>query len=615
MARPDASSRTRASAHAPSLLARVIRGQSSYVRRAAFISIITSLLAVTPTLYMMVVYDRVITSRSDTTLLMFLLCAIGIYALMEILEFVRNRLLHLAGWQIDHALRDRVHDQAFHASLRQQTTGTQPLSDLRTLREFIGSPAVGALLDSPASLVFLVAIFLLNPWLGITSLAIAAVQSLIGIRTEKKTLPLLTEASRAQMHAQMNLSGILRNAQVITAMGMKTVLFSRWMQLQRRFLLRQAQASDVAGTNSASAKFIQTLQGSLLLGLSCWLTLKGTLPGGGAMMIVASMLGGRVLAPLITLISLWRQVIQAREAYHRLDDFLGADIPTTTAMSLPAPDGVLTVEGLHAHAPGSDTFILRNVSFAAMPGEALLIAGPSAAGKTTLARLLVGARAASSGKVRLDGADLHAWDKRELGPHIGYLPQNVELFDGTIAENIARFGDIDTQQVDEAIALCGLTDFIAKQPQGIHTRIGEEGAFLSGGQRQRIGIARAIYGNPRLIVLDEPNASLDEAGEQALLATLAELKARACTIIVISHRTSILPAMDHILILRDGMVRLFGSRDEVLLQLEAPRDELRPAVSASPNAPQEASRHAPQTPAGTETSASGGTNSMIAGAA
>ena len=572
MARPDSTHRTRTPAQAPSLLDRVIRGQSSYVRRAAFISILTSLLAVTPTIYMMVVYNRVITSRNETTLLMFLLCAIGIYALMEILELVRTRLLQIAGWRVDHALRDRVHDESFNASLRQQPAGTQPFSDMRTVREFFGSPVVGALLDSPSSLVFLVAIFLLNPWLGVTSLIIAALQSLIGIRTEQKIQPLLSEASRAQMQAQINLSGVLRNAQVITAMGMKRALFDRWMQLQRRFLLRQAQASDVAGTNSATSKFIQTLQGSLLLGLSCWLTIKGVLLGGGAMMIVASMLGARVLAPLITIITMWRQVIHAREAYHRLDGFLGEDTPRQTSMSLPAPEGILTVEALHAHAPGRDAPLIRNVSFAATPGEALLIAGPSAAGKSTLARLIIGAWPASAGKVRLDGADLHAWDKQALGPHLGYLPQNVELFDGSIAENIARFGTIDPEALQEAIALAGLNDFIASLPEGENTRIGEEGAFLSGGQRQRIGLARAIYGNPKLIVLDEPNSSLDDAGEQALLSTLAELKARGCTLIVISHRTSILPAIDDILLLRDGAVMMYGRRDDVLARLEAPRD-------------------------------------------
>ena len=562
-------------ASAPSLLANVVREQSRYFKWAALISILTSLLAITPTIYMMVVYNRVVTSRNETTLLMFLICAIGLYALMEILELVRTRLLHVAGWRIDHALRDRIHDQSYQASRCQKPVGTQPFSDMRQVREFLGSPALGALLDSPSSLLFLVAISVMNPWLAVTSLFIALVQTIIGVRTEKKTLPALSAATHAHTHAQANLSGVLRNAQVVSAMGMKETLYKRWVALQRVFLLKQAQASDMAGTNSATSKFIQTLQGSLLLGLSCWLTLKGVLMGGGAMMIVASMLGGRVLAPLVTVIGSWRQVVYARQAWYRLDDFLGDDVKQTITLSLPKPEGVLTVEGLHVQAPNSETFLIKNVSFAALPGETLLIAGPSAAGKSTLARTLVGAWPAAAGKVRLDGADLHAWDKRELGPHIGYLPQNVELFDGTLAENISRFkapaSELDTEKLQTAIDLCDLTAFVNSLPNGMHTRIGDDGAFLSGGQRQRVGLARAIYGDPKFVVLDEPNSSLDEAGEQALNNTLQALKERQCTTIVISHRTSILPAIDHILILRDGIARLYGTRDEVLSRLEAPR--------------------------------------------
>jgi len=562
-------------ASAPSLLANVVWAQSRYFKWAALISILTSLLAITPTIYMMVVYNRVVTSRNETTLMMFLICAIGLYALMEMLELVRTRLLHVAGWRIDHALRDRIHDLSYQASRLQKPVGTQPFTDVRQIREFLGSPAVGALLDSPSSLLCLVAISVMNPWLAVTSLFIALVQTIIGIRTEKKTVPALAAATRAHMQAQANLSGVLRNAQVVSAMGMKEALYKRWVALQRVFLLRQAQASDMAGTNSATSKFIQTLQGSLLLGLSCWLTLKGVLMGGGAMMIVASMLGGRVLAPLVTVIGSWRQVVYARQAWYRLDEFLGGDDKETLTMSLPKPEGVLTVEGLHVQAPNSETLLIKNVSFAALPGETLLIAGPSAAGKTTLARTLVGAWPAAAGKVRLDGADVHAWDKRELGPHIGYLPQNVELFDGTLAENIARFeapaSELNKEKIQTAIDLCGLTDFVNSLPNGMHTRIGDDGAFLSGGQRQRVGLARAIYGDPQFVVLDEPNSSLDEAGEQALNNTLQALKERQCTTIVISHRTSILPAIDHILILRDGIARLYGTRDEVLGRLEAPR--------------------------------------------
>ena len=555
-----------------SLLENVVREQSRYFKWAALISILTSLLAITPTIYMMVVYNRVVTSRNETTLLMFLICAIGLYALMEMLELVRTRLLHVAGWRIDHALRDRIHDQAYTAGRLQKSVGTQPFTDVRQIREFLGSPALGALLDSPSSLLFLVAISVMNPWLAVTSLLIALVQTFIGVRTEKKTLPALAAATRAHMQAQTNLSGVLRNAQVVSAMGMKEALYKRWVTLQRVFLLRQAQASDMAGSNSATSKFIQTLQGSLLLGLSCWLTLKGVLMGGGAMMIVASMLGGRVLAPLVTVIGSWRQVVYARQAWYRLDDFLGPDVNQPNAMSLPKPDGVLTVQGLHVQAPNSETLLIKNVSFAALPGETLLIAGPSAAGKTTLARTLVGAWPATAGKVRLDGADLHAWDKRELGPHIGYLPQNVELFDGTLAENIARFeapaSELDKEKLQTAIDLCGLTDFVNGLPNGMHTRIGDDGAFLSGGQRQRVGLARAIYGDPKFVVLDEPNSSLDEAGDTALANAIAALKQLGTTFVVMTHRTSVLGVADKMLILRDGAQQAFGPRDEVLAALQ-----------------------------------------------
>jgi ATP-binding cassette subfamily C exporter for protease/lipase len=300
--------------------------------------------------------------------------------------------------------------------------------------------------------------------------------------------------------------------------------------------------------------------------------MKGMLLGGGGMMIVASTLGARVLAPLVQLISQWRQVVNVRDAYRRLDKVLALAPDLPPSMPLPAPQGKLSVEAVVAAAPGSHVPIIRNVTFALQPGETMIIIGPSAAGKTTLARLLMGIWPAASGKVRLDGADIHAWDKTELGPHLGYLPQNVELFDGTLAENIARFGAIDQDKVRAAAELVGLSGLIDSLPDGYQTRIGEEGAFLSGGQRQRVGLARAIYGNPQFVLLDEPNSSLDAAGEQALMNTLLALKARHCSTIVISHRTSVMPAADKILLLRDGQVAAFGPRDEVL-------DKLRQATA------------------------------------
>lgn len=555
-----------------SLLATVLQAQRPLLRKAAGFSVLSSLLLLTPTIFMLEVYDRVINSRSTTTLLLLLLCTLGLYVLMEVLELVRSKFLQLAGWQLDATLREKLHDVLFVSSLRQGGASTQSFTDLKTLREFIFSPAVNAVLDLPASVLFLVIVFLISPWLGVLALLGAAVQTAIGVRTEKKTMPVLTEANKAAIAAQSYANGALHNAQVIASMGMKTSITQRWSERQRKFLTLQAQASDVAGTNAASSKFIQTMQGSLILGASCWLAMKGMLFGGGGMMIVASILGGRVLAPLVQLISQWRQVVNARDAYHRLDKVLtlAADLPP--CMPLPAPQGKLSVEAVTAAAQGSNVAIIRGVTFALQPGETAIIIGPSAAGKTTLARLLMGIWPAASGKVRLDGADIHAWDKTELGPHLGYLPQNIELFDGTLAENIARFGDINPDHVRTAAELVGLSGLIASQPDGYNTRIGEDGAFLSGGQRQRVGLARAIYGNPRFVLLDEPNSSLDVAGEQALMNTLLALKARKCSTIVISHRTSVLPVADKILLLREGQVAAFGPRDDIL-------DKLRQAAA------------------------------------
>ncbi len=550
-----------------SLLTAAIRAQTPIYRKAAGFSLITGMLALSPTVFMLEVYDRVVNSRSGVTLLSLLACVLGLYVLMEVLEKVRGRLLQQAGWRIDLALRELLHDATFAASLRHGSASVQAFNDLRTLREFIGSSAVAALMDAPSSLLFLVLVSIISPWLGVVALFGALVQVLIGISTERKTMPVLTEANQAAINAQNYASGVLRNTQVIAAMGMKNRIYERWIARQREFLALQAIASDTAGSNSATSKFIQTMQGSLILGLSCWLAVKGMLTGGGGMMIVASTLGGRVLSPLVQLIGQWRLVVNTRDAYRRLDNFLGLPLPEQQQMSLPAPAGRLLVENVVAAAPGSTAPIIRGVSFALQPGETLMMIGPSAAGKTTLARLLMGIWPAASGKVRLDGADLYAWNKDELGPHLGYLPQTVELFDGTLAENIARFGDIDMDKVRTATELVGLAAMVDALPDGYSTRIGDEGAILSGGQRQRVGLARAIYGAPSFILLDEPNSSLDEAGEQALMNTLMFLKARMCTTIVITHRTSVLPAADKILVLRDGQVAAFGPRDDVLAAL------------------------------------------------
>jgi len=350
-------------------------------------------------------------------------------------------------------------------------------------------------------------------------------------------------------------------------MGMLKDIHRRWLEKQREFLSLQALASERAGGYQAVMKFLQLMMSSLLLGLAAFLLLNGQLNGGSSMLIVASILGGRVLAPLVQIVANWRPVVNFRDAWSRLDDVLASVPPKAESMSLPAPKGRLQVEPLTAGAPGGTFAILKGVGFALQPGEVLAVIGPSASGKTTLARLLVGLWPAMAGKVRLDGADVFAWDKIELGPHIGYLPQGIELFEGTLAENIARFGEVEPAKIEAAAKAVGLHEYIMELPQGYDSPVGREGAMLSGGQRQRVGLARAIYGDPAFVVLDEPNSSLDEAGDAALASAILELKARGTTFVVMTHRTSILPVVDKLLVLREGQVQAFGPRDEVLAAL------------------------------------------------
>jgi ATP-binding cassette subfamily C exporter for protease/lipase len=555
-----------------------------YFVKVAWFSVLSSLLVLAPSWYMLEVYDRVVNSRSHLTLSMLTLLLLGAFVLMEVLEWARSELMHHAGLELDEKLRDRVFGAVFEANLRRVPGGTmQPMADLRTIREFLVSPALLAAAEAPVSLVFLAILFLVSPILGWAAVVGAVVQTFIGWLNERGTQPPLTMANRVAIEAQQYADGSLRNAQVIESMGMLRDIHRRWMAKQRLFLNLQAVASDRAGVYQSAGKFVSTTMSSLLLGLGAWLLLHGELHGGAGMMIVGSILGGRVLQPAIIVVAQWRTVVNVRDAWKRLEQLLIAIPAKPRNMPLPAPRGQLQVESLLAAAPGSPVAILKGVAFALAPGEALAVVGPSASGKTTLARLLIGLWPAASGKVRLDGVDVSGWDKTELGPHVGYLPQGIELFDGTIAENIARFGEVEPHKVEAAARLVGLHDFILALPQGYETPIGREGAVLSGGQRQRVGLARALYGDPVFVVLDEPNSSLDDAGDAALVRAIGEMKQRGTTFVVMTHRTSVLSVVDKMLVLREGQVHAFGARDEVLAALaRAAAQAQQPARPAAP---------------------------------
>jgi ATP-binding cassette subfamily C exporter for protease/lipase len=555
-------------ASASSDLRDAVNAVRRFIARAAFYSIFTNALVIAPTIYMLEVYGRVVYSRNTDTLLMLTLLVVGLFIVMEFLDWVRNRLMNAAAVRLDRELAERVFTATFEAKLRNFPVGISPLNDLRAVRSFLVSPVFIAMLDAPIALLFIVIIFLMNPFLGSVVLGAGIAMLVVGYYTERRTKPPLDEAQKLAAEAQRYASTTLKNAQVIQAMGMMESIRDRWLSRQRKFLVRQAEASDHAGGGAALSKFIQIAQGSMVLGLACWLTLIGEMQAGGGAMIVAWTLSSRSLGPLQQLIAQWKAVVGVRTAYERLGKFLAAIPVRTTGMELPRPKGALTVESVAAAAPGSQVPILRNVTFALAPGQVLAVVGPTASGKSTLARLLMGLWPTFGGKVRLDGVDVFTWNKEELGPSVGYLPQDNELFDGTLAENIARFGDIDRAKVEAAAEAVGLHEIIAALPDGYDTTIGAGGSVLSGGQRQRVALARAIYGEPSFIVLDEPNSSLDEPGDRALLNALALQKARGATIVVITHRTNVLAVADRMLVLRDGQMAMFGPRDDVLAALK-----------------------------------------------
>ena len=538
-------------------------------RRVMYFGAITNLLVLMPSVYMLEVYGRVVSSRSHVTLGMLTLLVVAAYIWLEVLEWLRSQMLHQTAAQMDTHIAPSLFVKLFDAHLlRRGGAHASANQDWALLRSFMASPAMVAALDAPFALVVVLILFFINPWLGFASICVACFLALVGWLTDRGIRGHLADAARTSALAQNFATGAMRQSEVITAMGMQADMYAIWKGRQDAFLLAQARASDHAGSGAAASKLVQTLQASLMLGLGCWLTLEGSLEPSGGMMIVGSVLGGRVLAPLVQIVTQWRSVVNVRDAWQRLDTLLTAVPPRPRAMPLPPPRGLLQVESLVAGAPNGNQAIIKNVAFTLPIGEVLAVVGPSAAGKTTLARLLVGLWPAMGGKVRLDGADIFTWDKTELGPHIGYLPQGVELLEGTLAENIARFGELEPAKIKAAATAVGLHEFIMSLPQGYDSAVGREGAMLSGGQRQRVALARAIYGDPVLVVLDEPNSSLDEAGDAALAAAILEQKSRGTTFVIMTHRTSVLAVADKMLVLRDGVMQAFGQRDEVLAALK-----------------------------------------------
>jgi ATP-binding cassette subfamily C exporter for protease/lipase len=530
-------------------------------------SAISNMLMLVPSLYMLQVYDRVLASRNELTLLMLTMLMLGAYIAMSALDLVRSFVLVRVGARFDMQLNKRIYTAAFEQNLKRVGGNAgQALHDLTNIRQFLTGNALFAFFDAPWFPVYLIVIFAFEPQLGLFALGGTVVLVILAYVNEVVSRKPLAEANTMSIASSTLATNNLRNAEVIESMGMLPNLMGRWFKLHGKFLSLQAEASEKAGTVGAITKFVQVSLQSLVLGLGALLVIEGKITPG--MMIAASILIGRALAPVQQVIGVWKSWSSTRSAYERLVALLENNPARPAGMPLPKPLGQLHIETVSAAPPGVTVPVLKGVSFALAPGDVLGVIGPSGAGKSTLARLLVGVWPAMMGHVRLDGADIFQWNKAELGPNIGYLPQDIELFAGTVSENIARFGTIDPEQVVQAAKRAGVHDMILHLPQGYDTLLGDGGGGLSGGQRQRLGLARAMYGDPSLIVLDEPNSNLDDLGEAALVQAVNDLRQRGKTIILITHRTSIISATTRLLLLRDGAVEMFGPTNLVLNALQ-----------------------------------------------
>jgi len=532
-----------------------------------FFSFFVNALMLVPSFYMLQVYGRVVTSGSISTLVMLTLIMTLLMATMGSLEWTRSRIMVRLSTRLDVLLSRDVYRASFKRALDSggMDASAQPLNDLTGLRQFLTGNGLFAFFDTPWLPVYIGVMFLFHPWYGWFAVGCALILLCLAVLNEKLTGKAIGDANKQNIAANLYTNKNLRNAEVIESMGMLETLMGRWGTRQRQMLLLQSQASDKGGMITSFSKTFRMLVQSLILGLGAYLAVKQEITPG--LMIAGSILLGRALAPIDLMIGSWKGFIAARSQYARLNEILDQQQAEPERMSLPAPEGNILVENLIVGAPGSKTPILKNISFAVPAGSVVGVIGPSASGKSTLARALLGVWAPQHGVVRLDGADINNWDKRELGPYVGYLPQDIELFEGSISENIARFRDVEPDKVIRAAKTAGVHEMILQLPEGYDTVIGTGGINLSGGQRQRVGLARAIYGNPRLIILDEPNSNLDEVGERALAQAIQQLKETGATIFVITHRTSILTQLDRLLVMSNGTIGLYGPRDKVMAEL------------------------------------------------
>lgn len=548
---------------------------------AVFFSFFINILGLTAPLYMMQVYDRVLSSRNITTLVVLTILIALLYLAGAFLESIRSKLLVRAGVKFDGEINQPAFSAVQRATLVQPSAShVQALRDTDTVREFFTGAGIISLCDLPWVPIYILVATLLHPWYGILAVASIIISGTLALANDRLTKDRLNEATKANIAANNKATTTFRNAEVLQAMGMVGNLRRQWSVSRIEALAQQALASDRAGVVMAAIKFNRMFVQSFVLGLGAYLAIRREVSPGT--IIAASIIVGKCIQPVEMAIGNWKGIVTMRAAYERVQTLLRSLPEINQRLQLPAPRGDLSVENVLVRAPGRDQLILKGVNFKLPAGSVLGVIGPSAAGKSSLARLLVGVWPPASGSVRLDGAELDHWDPEQLGQYLGYLPQDVELFSGTIAENICRFGEVDDEKIVRAAQMADVHDMIQRLPDGYNTQIGDAGAALSGGQRQRIGLARALYGMPSLIVLDEPNASLDSAGEQALMNTILRLKEAGKTVVMVTHKTNALAQCDAIMVMQDGAVQAFGPRDEILAKIIGPRVVPGPGPAMQP---------------------------------
>lgn len=545
----------------------------------ALFSCVVNILMLTVSVYMLQIFDRVFASHNSDTLIYLTIIAIFAIAILSVLDFIRARvLLYVSQW-LDKKLSSEALNRSIDNILQGQVYGAQSLRDVGTIRGFLSGYGILAMMDTPWVPIYLFVIFLLDPWLGLIGVIGAIILFALAILNELATREMAANINTNSMKTQHHISSALRNAESIQAMGMMPEITRRWFLDNDLLLKLQTKMTGRSGTILAVSKFFRLTVQILMLGIGAYLVVSNRLTSGA--MIAASIILGRALAPIEQSMTGWNQFMNARQAYRRLDEYYQLPKVRTVQIELPRPNGHLTVENVSYTPPGIISYILRNIEFDLMPSEILAIIGPSGAGKTTLARLIVGAWRPTFGIIRLDEADIFTWDRASVGKYIGYLPQSVELFAGTVKENIARFTDADDAQIIEAGKYAGVHDMILRLPNGYDTVIGEAMMNLSAGQRQRIGLARALFGNPQLVVLDEPNSNLDAEGEFSLIKALQDAKLRGVTLIFIAHKPNVVQISDKILYLHEGVMKAFGASQEILNKLrEAPQPSQAPQAQA-----------------------------------